>query len=290
MDSWAARFDDSKYPRDFYIHTLISLSAAHDAEQTGHFVIRMLQWKDGKVKRDPNGEITVNGLGYVIGRTKPNTYDPKLHDKVLFSRRFLDWTQEIKERQSFSSELVNQIRRHGLWSKNSLVIPVFLLHILNPRVFPIFDQHVERTRRFLMGQDLNVSSIGLQIDDYVQYTAFWFELLSDLGLDVTTVEYECIKHIDEALWAMGKHLKQMERVGKVRSIVFNETSNSISRNRTVTTGSPEFKNAVLKYASTMPQSAAMERAAREFEIRLPPSYLQYPGSHIYRWRQQGFPK
>jgi hypothetical protein len=290
MDSWAARFDDSKYPRDFYLHTLVSLSAAHEGEQTGQFEIQMLQWKDGKVKRDPSGEITVNGLGYVIGRTKPNTYDPTRHNKILISRRFLDWTQEIKKRRSFSSELLEQIRRHGLWSKNSLVIPVFLLHILNPWVFPIFDQHVERTRRFLTGQDLNVSSIGMQIDDYVQYTAFWFELLSDLGLDVTIAEYECIKHIDEALWAMGKHLKQMEKVGKDRSSVFIETTNSIFRNRIRTTGSPEFKNAVLKYASTMTQSTAMKRAAREFEIRLPPSYLQYPGSHIYRWRQQGFPK
>lgn len=290
MDSWAARFDDSKYPRDFYLHTLVSLSAAKEAEQIGQFVIRMLQWKDGKVQLDPNGEITVNGFRYVVGRTKPNTYDPKLHDKVFFSNRFSVWTQEVKKRCSFSSELLDQISMHGLWSKSSLVIPAFLLHILNPRVFPIFDQHVERTRRFLMGQDLNVSSVGLQIDNYVQYTAFWFELLSELGLDVTTVEYERIKHVDEALWAMGKHLKQLQKVSKARATIFNKALISISRKRSVTTGSPEFKNAVLKYASTMTQSAAMKRAAREFEIRLPRSYLQYPGSHIYRWRRQGFPK
>jgi hypothetical protein len=290
MDFWAARFDDSKYPRDFYLHMLVSLSAAQEVEQIGQSVIRMLQWKDGKVQLDPNGEITVNGLRYVVGRTKPNTYDPKLHDKVLFSNPFSVWTQEVKKQCSFSSDLLDQISRHGLWPKSSLVIPAFLLHILNPRVFPIFDQHVERTRRFLMRQDLNFSSVGLQIDDYVQYTAFWFELLSDLGLDVTTVEYERIKHVDEALWAMGKHLKQMQKVAKSHSTLFNEALNDISRNRSVTTGSPEFKNAVLKYASTMTQSAAMERAAREFEIRLPRSYLQYPGSHIYRWRRQGFPK
>jgi hypothetical protein len=290
MDSWAARFDDSKYPRDFYLHTLISLSAAQEAEQIGQFVIRMLQWKDGKVQRDPNGEITVNGFRYVVRRTKPNTYDPKRHDKVFFSNRFSVWTQEVKKRCSFSSDLLDQISKLGLWSKSSLVIPTFLLHILNPRVFPIFDQHVERTRRFLMGQDLNASSDRLQIDDYVQYTAFWFELLSDLGLDVTTVEYERIKHVDEALWAMGKHLKQMQKVAKAQPTVFNEALNGISRSRSVTTSSPEFKNAVLKYVGTMTQSAAMECAAREFEIRLPRSYLQYPGSHIHRWRRQGFPK
>jgi hypothetical protein len=115
-------------------------------------------------------------------------------------------------------------------------------------------------------------------------------LLSDLGLDVTTVEYERIKHVDEALWAMGKHLKQMQKAAKAQPTVFNEALNDISRNRSVTTSSPEFKNAVLKYAGTMTQSAAMERAARELEIQLPRSYVQYPGSHIYRWRRQGFPK
>ncbi len=290
VDSWAARFDDSKYPRGFYLHTLVSLSEAQEAEKIGQFVIRMLQWKDGKVRLDPNGEITVNGFRYVVGRTRPNTYDPKVHDEVFSSNPFSIWAQEVKKRSSLSPDLLNQMSRHGLWPKSSLVIPTFLLHILNPRVFPIFDQHVERTRRFLMGQDLNVSSVGLQIADYAQYTAFWFKLLLDLGLDVTTVEYERIKHVDEALWAMGKHLKQMRKDGKAQSDVFNKASNGISRNGSVTTSSPEFKNAVLKCAHTMTQSAAMERAAREFKIRLPHSYLRYPGSHIDRWRRQGFPK
>ena len=57
-----------------------------------------------------------------------------------------------------------------------------------------------------------------------------------------------------------------------------------------TTSSSEFKNAVLKYASSLRQSEAMEKAAREFGIHLPRSYLLYPGSHINRWRGQGFPK
>jgi hypothetical protein len=141
-----------------------------------------------------------------------------------------------------------------------------------------------------MGQDLNVNSVGLQIDNYHQYTAFWFELLSDLGLDVTTVEYGRVKHVDEALWSMGKHLKQMQKAGKAQSTVLNEALSKIPHSGRVTRSSPEFKNAVLKYACGMTQSAAMESAAREFEIRLPSSYMQYPGSHIDRWRRQGFPK
>jgi hypothetical protein len=290
MDSWATRFDDSKYPRDFYLQMLASLSTAQESEKMGRCVIRMLQWKDGKVQLDPNGNVTVNGFRYAIRRTKPNTYDPKVHDAVFFSNRFFVWTQEVKKRRDFSSDLIGQVSGHGLWPRTSLVIPTFLLHILNPRVFPIFDQHVERARRFLMGQGLNASSVSLRLDDYAQYTLFWFELLSDLSIDVTTVEYGRVKHVDEALWAMGKHLKQTQKAGMAQPTVFNGALSGTARHDSVTTSSPEFKNAVLTYASSMRQSAAMEHAAREFGIHLPGSYLQYPGSHINRWRRQGFPK
>jgi hypothetical protein len=290
VDCWATQFNDSKYPRDFYLHILTSISTAQESDEMGQLVIRMLQWKDGKVQLDPSGNTIVNGLRYSAGKTKPNTYNPRVHDPVFFSNRFFSWTQEIKRRFDFSPDLLDQISGNGLWPRTSLVIPLFLLHILNPRVFPIFDQHVERARRFLMGEYLNASSAGLRIDHYARYSVFWFELLSDIGVNVKSAEYAHIKHVDEALWAMGKHLKQMQKVAKAQSTVFNEALNGISHSRSVTTGSPEFKNAVLQYAGTMTQSAAMERAAREFEIRLPRSYVQYPGSHIYRWRRQGFPK
>ena len=290
IDSWAARFDDSKYPRDFYLQTLASLSTAKESEKIGQFVIRMLQWKDGKVQLDPHGNTAVNGLRYTVGRTKPNTYNPKVHDAVFFSNRFLVWTQEVKNRSDFSSDLLDQIGRHGLWPRTSFVIPTFLLHILNPRVFPIFDQHVERARRFLMGEGLNASSVSLRIDDYVQYTLFWFELLSDIGINVTGDEYGRVKHVDEALWAMGKYLKQTQQAGMAQPTDLNEALKGSTRYGSFTTGSPEFKNAVLKYAGSMRQSMAMEHAARELGIHLPRSYLLYPGSHINRWRRQGFPK
>lgn len=63
-----------------------------------------------------------------------------------------------------------------------------------------------------------------------------------------------------------------------------------ARHGRFTTSSSEFKNAVLKYADSLRQSEAMEKAAEEFGIHLPRSYLRYPGSHINRWRSQGFPR
>jgi len=285
IDSWATRFDDSKYRREFYLQTLASFSKAEESEKIGKFVIRMLQWKDGKVQFDPTGSITVNGRRYAVSRTKPNTYDRKVYDTLFFSNHFFVWAQGIKKLCDFSSDLLDQIRSLGLWPRTSLVIPTFLLHILNPRVFPIFDQQVERARRFLMGKDLNASSVGLRIDDYNQHTLFRFELLSDVGINVATAEYDDVKHVDEALWAMGKHLKQTQKATK------KQPTDPITAHRgNFTTSSPDFKNTVFKYAGIMKQSAAMEQAAREFGIHLPRSYLLYPGSHIDRWRRQGFPK
>ncbi len=55
IDTWADRFDESKYPRDFYLETLASVSRAQESGKVGQLVIHMLQWKVGKVQLDPNG-------------------------------------------------------------------------------------------------------------------------------------------------------------------------------------------------------------------------------------------
>jgi hypothetical protein len=291
VNYWADRFDESKYPRDFYLETLSSISASQESEEVGRFVIRLLQWKDGKVQLDPNGKTTVNGTDYRVGISKPNTYDPKVHDSIFFSERFFTWAQEVKNLQVFSSDLLSKVRNQfGLWGKTSLVIPAFLLHILNPRVFPIFDQYVERARRFLTSRDLNISSGDLRIHDYAEYSLFWVELLSDLGINIETAEYGHVKRVDEALWAMGKYLKQPQKAKLPHCRGVNEILNTAVQYGRITTSSPEFKNAVLQHAGNMRQAEAMRQAAKELGVHLRDSYLKYPGAHIHRWRQQGFPK
>ena len=254
-------------------------------------MIRMLQWKDGKVQLDPNGKTTVNRAHYRVGRSKPNTYDPKVHDSIFFSERFFNWIQEVKKLRVFSTDLLGEVRqRFDLWPRTSLVIPAFLLHILNPRVFPIFDQHAERARRFLTSRNLNLSSVDLRIHDYAEYRLFWVELLSDLGINIETAEYRHVKRVDEALWAMGKHLKQTQKAKLPHSRGINDILNTGVHCGRFNTSSPEFKNAVLQHAGNMRQSEAMRQAAKELRVHLPQSYLKYPGSHINRWRRQGFPK
>ena len=84
IDSWATRFDDSKYRREFYLQTLASFSKAEESEKIGKFVIRMLQWKDGKVQFDPTGSITVNGRRYAVSRTKPTLTIERFMTRYFF--------------------------------------------------------------------------------------------------------------------------------------------------------------------------------------------------------------
>lgn len=93
------------------------------------------------------------------------------------------------------------------------------------------------------------------------------------------------KVIDFIVWQAGK-AKEADQ--KVAPNLDTETKNFTSR--THNTSSREFKNRVLQYAQSMEQRKAMQLAAEELGVLLPPSYLKYPGSHVYRWRQQGLPK
>jgi hypothetical protein len=142
------------------------------------------------------------------------------------------------------------------------------------------------------------------IDNYTAYRSFWLELLSDLNIDVVAVEYGQVKRIDDALWAMGKDLKQTKNI-RVRlveeelltqnahlapSLQGRTTETKHFTSRPYNTSSREFKNRVLQYAESMEQRKAMQLAAEELGVHLPRTYLKYPGSHVYRWRQQGFPK
>jgi hypothetical protein len=204
--------------------------------------------------------------------------------------------------QQFSEEHLETIKgRFELWSKaTSLVIPAFLLHILNPRVFPIFDQHVERARRFFTGLTPNSGSADITLDDYVSYHEFWLEWLVDCGIDPFCAEHARIKQVDDALWSIGKCLSgrqnsrtkraQRPRTSSARGSSGGQYGDPSQADGGIhTTSSPKFINRVFSYLQSMTQSQAMDRAGQEIGVKLPTSYLRHPGSHIDRWRKQGYP-
>ena len=162
-----------------------------------------------------------------------------------------------------------------------------LLHFLNPKEYAIWDSRVYR----YIHQE-TPHQYRLEVPNaYWEYLAFLNVLAEDSRFKnfrikvISTIGYPVTdkRACELMMFVKGKKEKPSAPM-QANSYIVDEP------NGMVTTSSPKFKNAVLKYADSLKQSAAMKKAAREFGIQLPPSYLLYPGSHINRWRGQGFPK
>lgn len=89
------------------------------------------------------------------------------------------------------------------FSKLSAIWKIYLLHVIAPQSYPIFDQHVCRAFYFLSENQVkeipsnNVAKENLYFKEYVKF----FNRLSNKNKEVSR------KKIDEALWAFGKFLK-----------------------------------------------------------------------------------
>lgn len=92
------------------------------------------------------------------------------------------------------------------FGKVGIVWRVFLLHIIDPMRFPIFDQHVYRAYCYL--QNLSVvdrkDESKLTTAAYNDYYRFYHDLVTQCGCSSKTV--------DDALWAFGKFLSRYPRM------------------------------------------------------------------------------
>jgi hypothetical protein len=164
--------------------------------------------------------------------------------------------------------------------------------------YPIYDSKVGLMFDFQVPANYKAFEVRLSeyMDLYADIQATYARIISNSDLlgarrtfrQVYAVDESQVpetKVIDFIVWQAGK---DKEADQKVASNLDTKTKNFT--NRTHNTSSPEFKNQVLQYAKSMEQRKAMQLAAEELGVPLPPSYLKYPGSHIYRWRQEGFSK
>ena len=88
------------------------------------------------------------------------------------------------------------------FGKISTVWQTFLMHIIQPNKFPIFDQHVYRAWTYLQkGQAEELKgTIKHQFSLYTSYTNFFDAIYSESGCNP--------RQLDRALWAFGKFIKQ----------------------------------------------------------------------------------
>jgi hypothetical protein len=213
IDSWGSKFNSIIYPIDYYYGHLEKIQYATTSNELGEAIIAMLHWKDGKVSRDDIGNIKVGEKRYYLSQAKPNTYNVEKHYEVLTSQAFFDWGEEVTSLKSFDNNKIEELRsKFQLYNQNAIVIPAFILHCLNPLVFPIYDQHVERAKRAFLAEPVHFSTSSMNTNSYTDYQSFFQSFLNS---EFQNIEY--MKKVDSALWSFGKWLKQHVRfIGTVK--------------------------------------------------------------------------
>lgn len=118
--------------------------------------------------------------------------------------------------------IVNELKTHFDIEKFNLqfkdlspIWKIFLLHIISPLKYPMFDQHVCRGYYFITCNKAwkkpaeNKDKENVYFDQYID---FFNKLSDDIGMSKTISER---KKVDEALWEFGKFLKSP--YGKIMS-------------------------------------------------------------------------
>jgi hypothetical protein len=80
---------------------------------------------------------------------------------------------------------------------------ITLAHLINPREFPVFDQHVYRAYKFIEKQTIDTPEYDKETKRLSLYTELYLPFFKTLASTDTTVE---AKKLDEALWAFGKFI------------------------------------------------------------------------------------
>lgn len=151
-----------------YLYTESITKGAFTAEDIRH----LFEWKNGmKV----NGHLQKEkAITHVASNVEVVNSLKASFDEVLFKKNF---------------------------GKMSAIWQIFLLHIIDPAQYPIFDQHVYRGFVFLKEKDVkdiptqSVQKFALY-EDYREFFKEKFAKIMSTGRD-----------IDQALWAFGKFLK-----------------------------------------------------------------------------------
>lgn len=174
VEAWSTNFQAEKYPLNFYFSKIREFHHTESRENTGKLIIELLHWKDGKVLKDNYGEVVVENERYTLLPTKPNTYHISKHKETFYSIEFFQWEQEVKVLKTFDALKVKDLSHvFNLYGKDTLVIPSFILHVISPMIYPLYDQHVERAKRVLLAQEVHSQKSDVNFLSYQEYQTFF---------------------------------------------------------------------------------------------------------------------
>ncbi len=88
-------------------------------------------------------------------------------------------------------------------------VKIFLLHIIKPNYYPIYDQHIHRAYSFINGKDFR--GISSDMYDKKKLTFYFNEYLPF----VRRMNIQDLKEMDEAFFAFGQFLN----IGNQKTLV-----------------------------------------------------------------------
>jgi hypothetical protein len=190
---------EEKYSEIFYTHHLGVLATCQGVnEQVVAAVKHLFLWKFGKIKSH---------------RTKASTpiHVPDLEPRQFYALRPSDHLRSTVEKATNPALLTSAISfRDGKLSfqefkdlsekitkrPESIVSPIFFLHIWNPEKYPMIDRRAWKTCCRQRGVGVSRSTQPRTWEHYKTYKKFVEGLVRQTGLDLRT--------IDRALWVLDK--------------------------------------------------------------------------------------
>lgn len=184
-----------------------------------------------KIGNSSNAEEFISSWKKLYNYQNYDIYDKLLHKKYLEPDdlyQLYKWKNRMelsgKKKEAYEKkikihlELINEYRQErksiGVSYEGFKDIPtiwrIFLLHIIQPRVYPIFDQYVYRAYaviKKLEKKELPISNkekFKIYKDDYLN---FFFDFGGENRQNDYVVNFNNFD-IDKALWAFGKAIKQ----------------------------------------------------------------------------------
>ena len=128
-----------------------------------------------------------NGMKLSAGKQK------SLENKILSKQKIIN---DLKQKENIE---LKEFQKH--FNELSAVWKIFLLHIIKPNKFPIYDQHINRAFNYIHGRDFhNISASSMTNKSKEEfYFNTYLEFIESLnGID--------LKALDEAFFAFGQFI------------------------------------------------------------------------------------
>lgn len=128
----------------------------------------------------------------ILSSKKQKSLDEKIKGK-------LNLINQLKTQENIDLDVFNE----DFSNLKTAVWRIFLLHIIKPEKFPIYDQHIHRAYNFIHG--LPYQDIDDKIKDKLKLDFYFKKYLPFINDECKGIS---LKKIDEAMYCFGQFLKQ----------------------------------------------------------------------------------